>query len=279
MNKLILVEGIPGSGKTTISRKIADYLGKSIKTTLYNEGQMHPADLAWCACIPEGDYEGIIKTYPQYENPIRENTWFEDGYAIVAYIQFPIEDQKLYAILEGYEVYDGKAGLEVFTGLHAKRWRRFSEQAGKQNGITVFECSFLQNHINELLLFHNLDEDTIIKHLCSLIDSVRTLNPVLFYLVQPCVRETIARVSAQRVDEEGRRVWMERVIQYTEKCPYGLKNGLKGFDGMVKAFEDRKRIEMRVIRELPIETHIIDNPDYDWDKVWGEVEKKLKAML
>ncbi len=40
---------------------------------------------------------------------------------------------------------------------------------------------------------------------------------------------------------------------------------------MIKCFEDRKKIELAVIKELPIETHIIDNPTYDWDKVWDEV--------
>ena len=38
-NRLILVEGIPGSGKTTISKKIRDYLmNKGLDVILYNEG-------------------------------------------------------------------------------------------------------------------------------------------------------------------------------------------------------------------------------------------------
>ena len=59
--KLILVEGIPGSGKSTIANKIREYLeSQNIDTTLFNEGDAHPADLAWCSYIPENEYKDII---------------------------------------------------------------------------------------------------------------------------------------------------------------------------------------------------------------------------
>lgn len=279
MNKLILVEGIPGSGKTTLSGKIAGYLNKHVKTKLYNEGEAHPADLAWCACIPVESYEGILEKFPAYEKAIRDNTHMEDGYAIVAYIQFPIEDKQLYELLESYEVYDGRASYGVFSGLHLRRWRQFAEKAAGLNEITVFECAYLQNQINELLLFHDRSEKSIREHMLSLIDTVKDLTPVLFYLAQPDIYETINRVAVQRVDEHGNKAWMERVISYLENCPYGRSKGLKGFDGMVKAFEDRKQIELAVISELPIKTYVIHNHHYDWEAVWADIEEKLPGLL
>ncbi len=48
--KLILIEGIPGSGKSTIAQKTGEYLSaRGLKTKVYAEGQLHPVDLAWCA--------------------------------------------------------------------------------------------------------------------------------------------------------------------------------------------------------------------------------------
>lgn len=85
-NRLILVEGIPGSGKTTISNRIKQYFeSKGIKVKLYNEGDTHPADLGWNACLTIDEYTDIIKNNPELEEKIKGNTSFEGEYAIVAY--------------------------------------------------------------------------------------------------------------------------------------------------------------------------------------------------
>jgi len=42
-----MVEGIPGSGKSTFAQKIEEFYTKhNLKANLYNEGSFHPADLA-----------------------------------------------------------------------------------------------------------------------------------------------------------------------------------------------------------------------------------------
>ena len=60
VTKLILLEGIPGSGKTTFARKIAEWFRRmGITVNLFSEGQSHPADLGWNACVPIALYENI----------------------------------------------------------------------------------------------------------------------------------------------------------------------------------------------------------------------------
>lgn len=47
-SRLILVEGIPGAGKTTTARKIKEKLiDEGKEAILYEEGMSHPADMAW----------------------------------------------------------------------------------------------------------------------------------------------------------------------------------------------------------------------------------------
>ncbi|MDF2587122.1 MAG: hypothetical protein K0S41_963 [Anaerocolumna sp.] len=279
MGQLILVEGIPGSGKTTTSEKIYNKLSIQKKTNLYMEGDGHPADLAWCACIPLNQLDEIINNNKTYELRIREHMYIEQDYAIVPYTKIPIENPEFYHLMENFEVYNNRVGFDIFKELHVGKWNRFGEKQKNLNEVTIFECAFLQNHINELLLYHCMDERQIEKYLLELIHTVKDLNPILIYLNQKSVVETIERVSNVRVDEIGDKVWMKMVIDYVENSPYGKKHTLKGFEGMVKYFEDRKQIELNIMNKLPIKVYIVDNKEYDWEKVWTQVQSILDNII
>ena len=56
-SRLILVEGIPGVGKTTTARKIkAKLIEEGKDVILYEEVMSHPADMAWNAYLKEEEY-------------------------------------------------------------------------------------------------------------------------------------------------------------------------------------------------------------------------------
>lgn len=67
-HRLILVEGIPGSGKTTLANKIKDYLeNKGLTAVLFNEGDAHPADLSWQAYLTTDEYNQLLLDYPDHK--------------------------------------------------------------------------------------------------------------------------------------------------------------------------------------------------------------------
>lgn len=275
MGKLILIEGIPGSGKTTLSQMAAEYLSKKKKTSSYEEGAAHPADLAWCACIPTMRFEEVLSQYPAYEDRIKQVMYQEGDYYIVPYTRFQIEDPKFYSLMESFEVYDNRVGVNAFMDLHLKKWINFAKQSRAVDENIVFECAFLQNHINELLLFHCSEKQEIKEYLLRLISTVKELKPVLIYLNQPDVGETLRRVAEERINEKGEQIWCDRVIEYIQNAPYGKKLGLSGFEGMITYFDNRKQLELNILQELLMETYILDNEEYQWDIVW----EKLKAIL
>jgi nucleoside-triphosphatase THEP1 len=85
-SKHILLEGIPGSGKTTFAGKIADfYKHHGVTVNLYAESQSHPADLGWNACVPFADYNNILQRYESLRGKIERNAVFENNTAIIAY--------------------------------------------------------------------------------------------------------------------------------------------------------------------------------------------------
>jgi hypothetical protein len=92
-------------------------------------------------------------------------------------------------------------------------------------------------------------------------EHIQELNPILFYLKQTNVRETIERVKTMRSQE-----WLDFVIWYHTEQDYGKKRGLNGYEGYIKFLEHRRELELQIIEQLPFQSFIIDNSDHDWEK-------------
>jgi hypothetical protein len=120
----------------------------------------------------------------------------------------------------------------------------------------------------------------IIAHHNRLLDSVKSLSPILVYLSQPDIKETISRVAKERVSPGGSAgdKWIDRVVAYCENSPFGKRNNIKGFDGAMEFFAVRKRLELKILKQLPIPYVIIENTDYDWDDVWTRIEMFLDSQ-
>jgi adenylate kinase family enzyme len=273
INRLILIEGIPGSGKSTISKKIRDYLiNKGLDVDLYNEGDLHPVDMAWNALLSQGEYEDLIRKNKEYEKIIKENSIFERDYVILAYTKLGLnKDQNdLMKKFEAHEVYDGRVSLDVFKDTHLKRWRKFREEMKKtKDKIIIFECAFLQNHINELLAVHEKDDQFIIQYLKDLIETVLDLHPKLIYLKQNSVGDTLGRVAKERVSENKEEYpdWIDLIKDYFKNSNYGKTNNIKDFDDIVEYFEKRQEIELKALENLSIDSFIVTNTNYNWDNI------------
>ncbi|GGE02603.1 hypothetical protein GCM10010911_72050 [Paenibacillus nasutitermitis] len=70
--KLILVEGLCGTGKSTLAERLHGYLvKKDISSRFYNEGAMlHPTSLNWHAFFREVEYKELLERYPNASNEI-----------------------------------------------------------------------------------------------------------------------------------------------------------------------------------------------------------------
>ncbi len=220
---------------------------------LFVEGDLHPADMAWCACLTKEQYKNLCLEYRQYANAFDENITTWKDYIILAYTKIEHMEQELFHRLESHEVYDGQVGRELFCELHKSRWEKFGQEA---SGITIFECALLQNHINELLLFHGASEKEILHYIKALVDTVTELKPIMIYL-DVDTKASIQRAAEERVDENGNRVWENFVTEYISNTPYGKKQQLSGVDGMNCYFDHRKRLELKLLEQFPIGNYVI----------------------
>lgn len=280
-HRLILIEGIPGSGKTTLSARLEAWLNEQgIHTVLYREGDAHPADMAWNALLSQDEFEQVKKEQPHLAEKLDAFAQPHNDQITVAYTKIGYENvgPELWTYFEAHEVYDGRVPLDIFESLHVKRWANFADMAlANPETVYLFECSFLQNHVNELMSAHLKTEDDILLYLNRLSAPVMPLNPLLLYLDQSDTDETIRRVAAARVSppESNRPDWITMVIAYVESSRYAKKNGLVGYDGALQFIRERKAVEMVIWPHLQMDRVIIPNASYDWDTVFTTMTRAV----
>lgn len=274
-SRLILVEGIPGAGKTTTARKIKEKLiDEGKEAILYEEGMSHPADMAWNACLKEDEYNDFIKkcsemwegskksiSKEELISRIQRQTRIEDNNVILAYtkIDFP-EDCYLSLIgdVASKEICDGRKSLDEFRDIHLRRWSKFAEQALLNDNIYIFECAFLQNHIFELLGVYEKSDEEIYLYLKSLLETVKSLSPSIVYIEPSSVEDIIIQAANERKSPEGSRPdWIDEVANWVSNMNFGKSHNLKGIEGVFYFCKERLRIDKLMIEKLNVPVTII----------------------
>ena len=269
-SKLILVEGIPGSGKTTTARKIRDKLkaeGKCVR--LYEEGDSHPVDMAWNAYLSEEEYTNfLVKCLKMWEDTdkiikkeelssrIEAQARKEDSHIILAYTRIDFPEPCYWSLIDevaSKEICDGRRRLKEFKEIHLRRWKRFLEKAEKENIIYIFECAFFQNHIFELLGVYEKSDEEILSYLRELISTVEVLNPHIVYIDLDDVDKVIMQAAAERkAPDNTRNDWIDEVANWVKNTNYGKSHNLSGKEGVMSFCKERLRIDKVMLDKLAI---------------------------
>ena len=274
-SRLILVEGIPGAGKTTTARRIKEKLiEQGENAILYEEGVSHPADMAWNAYLKEDEYDEFInKCSKMWENSkrtvskdelinrIERQARREDNHVILAYtrIDFPEECYwSLIGDIASKEIGDGRKSLDEFRDIHLKRWRRFAEEALLNDTIYIFECAFLQNHIFELLGVYEKSDEEIYEYLSDLLEAVKALNPSIVYIEPTDVKDVIIKAANERKSPDGLRPdWIDEIANWVSSMNYGISHNLSGIEGVFSFCSERLRIDKLMLEKLSVPVTII----------------------
>ena len=274
-SRLILVEGIPGAGKTTTARKIKEKLIDEGKEPIfYEEGMSHPADMAWNACLKEDEYNDFIKkcsemwegskksiSKEELISRIQRQTRIEDNNVILAYTKIDFPEDCYWSLIgdvASKEICDGRKSLDEFRDIHLRRWSKFAEQALLNDNIYIFECAFLQNHIFELLGVYEKSDEEIYLYLKSLLETVKSLSPSIVYIEPSSVEDIIIQAANESKSPEGSRPdWIDEVANWVSNMNFGKSHNLKGIEGVFYFCKERLRIDKLMIEKLNVSVTII----------------------
>ncbi len=249
--KLYVVEGLPCAGKSATSRSIAEELRRRGHPVAYrDEGTGdHPADYEFHAFLTEAQ---LVALGGGALRPVAEPV---PGGLILPLAR--VESEWLERLLP-YKIYDGLPWA-VEQPLMLRRWRTWAAAAARRDGISVFNCVFLQNPLCEAMMRFDLPRDAIRRHVADILSIIRPLNPTIVYLETRRVAELIADVARERDPE-----WLRAVIDYHTLQGYGQSHGLTGFEGYAACLEARQRLELEILRSLDVRQIVLTDPFADW---------------
>ncbi|QMS84672.1 hypothetical protein [Candidatus Xianfuyuplasma coldseepsis] len=275
-HNILFIEGLPGSGKTTFARRLKKhYEQQGVDVALFNEGDLHPIDLAWCSYCTKDQFDEIIQRFPNIEEALRSVTSIEDGKYISAYtrVSHPSVTQEFYDYMEQFEVYR-YTDLQRFLDVHIKRWSYFNLHFDPRK-LYIFECILLQNHITELVLNHNASYHDMYQYIETLLQQINNQKPVIYYIKQNNIERTFHRIIEERRSDQPDlyRDWIDNVIRYLDTTKYAEELQFTGIEGMIRYGTYRQETECSILDDLPVDSHVFE-PEEDYDRVFTEMIQK-----
>ncbi len=276
MAQLIMVEGLPGSGKSTTAHYLSGWLAeRGHPVAAFAEGRTdHPVDFEQVAVLSTETFIGLVAEFPaQGDDLIRGAEKVGDSW-LVRYGQRRAWPCELRARLAEHDAYDGTITPELHRRVLRESWDAFGDKAAHGPEVYLFECVLVQNPISALMARFDEPQHVIEGHIRALAESVSPLNPALVYLDSGEPTAALERVAAERPAE-----WLESVIDYHCGQGYGLARGLSGFDGYVEFMRRRREVELDLLPRLGVPTLHVEVGDGDWDAHRSRITSFLEGHL
>jgi hypothetical protein len=278
--KLILLEGIPGSGKSTAGAMLQTFLDEAgYRVRFWREGDFdNPADFEGVACLGRHQYQRLISHHPELVELFEEQLVVRGEDHLIKYrkLQELHSEQipaRLIVELSSYDVYDGLPVGE-YCRLALDRWQDFVASAQASDEITILECVYLQNPLTVMLARHNVNPSLAREHLSKLTRIVGPLTPLVLYLKPRDVRAALLHVRAERPRE-----WAEFVTWYLTGQEYGKAHNLQGYEGVIQFYEMRQKLEVDLLQDLPIRSLVIEHGGKEWEHHYTEIMAFIRTNL
>lgn len=237
----IFIEGLQGMGKSTLLQKIAT---DRPEYRVCREGDYSPVELAWCAWMDEGQYASALEKYDAIRKEIEANTFREGEHYIVTYTRIITDIPGFHRDMEQYEIYNGRKTLQELEQIIFTRYGQF------QGSGYLFECAFLQNIVEDLILFHQLSDEEILDFYRRLYAIMPREHFRLLYLYSDKIAENIRIIQRERSDDQGNQLWYPLMMEYLVNSPYGKAHGYRDFEDLISHLKHRQQVELRIIREI-----------------------------
>lgn len=242
------VEGLQGSGKSTLVQRLSE---KNAGTTAIREGEYSPVELAWCAYVDKQIFGNILEKYSNLADEIRSKSYEEDGKVVICYTKIAAEDRHFYEDLEQYEIYNGRLGMDEFSKIVLGRYKKWNSDN------CIFECSLLQNTIEDMTLFRCAGDEEIISFYGFVREALEGKDYRILYLKAGDVEGNLNTIRKERSDENGKELWFPLMMDYFNRSPYAKANNLQGEEALIEHFKHRQALELRILQKVFPDKYVV----------------------
>ncbi|EWT02406.1 hypothetical protein N865_06245 [Intrasporangium oryzae NRRL B-24470] len=268
MAGLIIVEGLPGSGKSTTAQGLSTWLsGQGVSAEHYPEGRHdNPVDFEQVAVLTNDDLVRFLGELPSSADDLIRAAERSGDVWLVRHGRHPEWPRSLRSRLAEHDSYDGSVSPELHMRVLTESWRQYGQRSAPAH-VEVLECVLVQNPVTALLARFDQPVEVVESHIRGLARAAAPRRPALVYLDAGDPRATLEQAAAERSPE-----WLESVIGYHTQQGYGLAYGLEGFDGYVEFMRHRRSIELEIVSSLDLPTLVVSVDERPWHVRDSEIQ-------
>ncbi|HDR4439638.1 hypothetical protein BK720_12640 [Bacillus thuringiensis serovar brasilensis] len=277
--KLIIVEGLPGFGKSTTAQLINDILSQNkIEVELFLEGNLnHPADYDGVSCFNKFEFDRLLSNSGDFKEVLLKRVLKKGSNYLLPYRKIKNEfgDQfsdELFNDISRNDIYE--LPFDKNVELIADKWQDFAEIALEDDKVYIFECCFIQNPLTIGMIKYGEQKEKIINYVMKVAKIIENLNPMLFYVEQDDLEFSFRKALKERNPE-----WATGIVDYYTNQGYGKEHNHSGVEGAIKVLEARRNLELEIFDMLKMKKEKINNTQYEIDSYRSMLKDKLTIQM
>lgn len=262
---IYFVEGIPGGGKSSYSRKL--YEESNGNAIYFKEEYKNPIDLLRQAVLSKEEYNrfcadiyNVCKNFADADEvyvQIKSSVTYLGEKVFLPYMHINTKNKTLKkALLSLYdkEVDDGKTKYDEYCNLIIKRLSYFIK-CHKAESDYIFDGALFHNPLISILGFYKLPVERILCFYREIHSILKHSEYTVYLIHVNDIGSVIEKTAKNRYSLKG-FVWQQGFEQwFSQTLNYKNNRGIKGIIDFAKEISDYEEL---VIREIPFNTKIIE---------------------